>query len=118
MMAVAMIRTSAVVATASAWANSPLASPSAPIVWKSARIAVVPKTTSPSAVTKTISATRPDRVADDRQDQAQGQDHDEEMPETHRSQVSCDFGVSRPPRPGARRFPWIMTRLSRPPVNR
>ncbi len=87
---VATINTSVVVATASACANSPLACPNEPIVWNRAITAVVPITTSPSAVIKTVRAIRPTgsrmmvRRTDERQDQ------DNEMPESHRNQSPLD----------------------------
>ena len=49
-------------------APRPFASPRAPTVWNRASTAVVPSTTSPSPVTKTITKTRADRVAGQRQD--------------------------------------------------
>ena len=108
MIVVAMIKTRAVVATASAWAKSPLASPSEPMVWKRAITAVVPITTSPERRQKHDQGNPADRVAHDRKDQAECQNEDKKMPESHRSHYPLELSIfDRKVCSGGGRFPQI-----------
>ncbi len=90
------------------------------MVWNSARTAVVPKTTSPSAVKKTIRAIRPTGIADDRQDESQGDDKDEEMPEPHGNGVPLlsflESPGDRPPTDNSLDHDAILHRLSTAPA--
>ncbi len=113
-MAVAMTRTRVVVATASACATSPLASPREPMVWNRAMTAVVPMTTSPERREEDDQSDPAHRIADNREDHAQRDDEDEEMPEPHGNLVlPLTFSIFED-RSLTRRRPtilWIMTRF-------
>ena len=87
MTAVAPISTSVVAATACPCSKRPRAMPRAPIVWKRAITAVVPKTTSPRRREEDDQRNPAHHVPADGQQDTHHEDHDDEVPQAHREKI-------------------------------